>query len=316
MASTGSRAQGSFETCSSGSAPHAVARTQAPGNLYGPSVAVRMTGCWLGEPKRNGRARPRRDRQSETRIPRPMTAKAPNVLIVMADQMAPAFLPIYGHPLTRAPNMEALAQHGVVFDSAYCNSPLCSPSRASFMSGLLPSRTRGLRQCGGVRSRRSNLRPLLETSWLSYYLIGKNAFLRAGSTAWIRRAADDRHLSGRLRLDPGLGPSGASAELVSQHELGPRGRRLRADQSARLRRRNRLHGRASDLRHRALEGSPAVSARRLVHPSARPLCDPAALLGSLSRCRHRHARARHPRRTRSIRIRAGCAMFARWTPSR
>ena len=39
-----------------------------------------------------------------------MTAKAPNVLIVMADQMAPAFLPIYGHPLTRAPNMEALAQ--------------------------------------------------------------------------------------------------------------------------------------------------------------------------------------------------------------
>ena len=57
----------------------------------------------------------------------PMTAKAPNVLIVMADQMAPAFLPIYGHPLTRAPNMQALAQQGVVFDSAYCNSPLCSP---------------------------------------------------------------------------------------------------------------------------------------------------------------------------------------------
>src|SRR5271156_4196467 len=71
-----------------------------------------------------------------------MTAKAPNILIVMADQMAPAFLPIYGHALTRAPNMQALARSGVVFDSAYCNSPLCSPSRASFMSGSLPSRTR------------------------------------------------------------------------------------------------------------------------------------------------------------------------------
>jgi choline-sulfatase len=71
-----------------------------------------------------------------------MTAKAPNILIVMADQMAPAFLPIYGHPLTRAPNMQTLAESGVVFDSAYCASPLCSPSRASFMSGLLPSRTR------------------------------------------------------------------------------------------------------------------------------------------------------------------------------
>src|SRR5271156_853821 len=72
----------------------------------------------------------------------PMTAKAPNILIVMADQRAPAFLPIYGHGMTRAPNMLALARSGVVFDSAYCNSPLCSPSRASFMSGLLPSRSR------------------------------------------------------------------------------------------------------------------------------------------------------------------------------
>jgi choline-sulfatase len=59
----------------------------------------------------------------------------------MADQMAPAFLPIYGHGLTRAPNMQELAQDGVVFASAYCNSPLCAPSRASFMSGRLPSRT-------------------------------------------------------------------------------------------------------------------------------------------------------------------------------
>ena len=71
-----------------------------------------------------------------------MTAKAPNILIVMADQMAPAFLPIYGHARTRAPNMVSLARDGVVFDSAYCASPLCAPSRASFMSGLLPSRTR------------------------------------------------------------------------------------------------------------------------------------------------------------------------------
>ncbi len=71
-----------------------------------------------------------------------MTKRPPNVLIVMADQMAPTFLPIYGHPVARAPNMEALAKEGVVFENAYCASPLCSPSRASFMAGLLPSRTR------------------------------------------------------------------------------------------------------------------------------------------------------------------------------
>jgi choline-sulfatase len=71
-----------------------------------------------------------------------MTANAPNILVVVADQMAPAFLPIYGHALTRAPHMTDLAQAGVVFDSAYCASPLCSPSRACLVTGLLPSRNR------------------------------------------------------------------------------------------------------------------------------------------------------------------------------
>ena len=64
----------------------------------------------------------------------------PNILILMADQMAPSALPIYGHSLVKAPNIAQLAEQGVVFDSAYCNSPLCAPSRFSMLSGLLPSR--------------------------------------------------------------------------------------------------------------------------------------------------------------------------------
>jgi len=70
-----------------------------------------------------------------------MSIKPPNVLLVMVDQLAPAFLPIYGHKLVKAPHLEGLAANGVVFERAYCASPLCSPSRASFMAGLLPSRT-------------------------------------------------------------------------------------------------------------------------------------------------------------------------------
>ena len=66
----------------------------------------------------------------------------PDILVIMVDQLAPAFLPAYGHPIVKAPNIDALAAAGVVFDNAYCASPLCSPSRASFMTGLLPSRTR------------------------------------------------------------------------------------------------------------------------------------------------------------------------------
>src|SRR5215831_18557284 len=66
--------------------------------------------------------------------------KRPNILLVMFDQLSPQSLPAYGHPLVQAPHLQALAEGGVVFDSAYCNSPLCAPSRFSMMAGQLPSR--------------------------------------------------------------------------------------------------------------------------------------------------------------------------------
>ena len=66
--------------------------------------------------------------------------KRPNILLVMFDQMSPQSLPFYGHPLVQAPNLQRLADTGVVFDSAYCNSPLCAPARFSLMAGQLPTR--------------------------------------------------------------------------------------------------------------------------------------------------------------------------------
>jgi choline-sulfatase len=72
-----------------------------------------------------------------------MKQKQPNILFIMADQMAAPALPFYGHPLVKTPHLSALAENGVVFENAYCNSPLCAPSRFSMLSGLLPSRFGG-----------------------------------------------------------------------------------------------------------------------------------------------------------------------------
>ena len=59
----------------------------------------------------------------------------PNFLIIMSDEHAPMYSSVYGHAIVRTPNMERLAAAGATFDAAYCNSPLCTPSRMSFMTG-------------------------------------------------------------------------------------------------------------------------------------------------------------------------------------
>lgn len=65
--------------------------------------------------------------------------KQPNILIVMTDhQRGDTVLP--RHPVV-APNVKAMGREGVVFSEAFCPSPHCCPSRATFMSGLMPTRS-------------------------------------------------------------------------------------------------------------------------------------------------------------------------------
>ena len=64
----------------------------------------------------------------------------PNLLLLMADQLTAHVLRAYGGKVARTPNIDALAAQGVVFESFYCNSPLCAPSRFSLSSGQLPSK--------------------------------------------------------------------------------------------------------------------------------------------------------------------------------
>jgi choline-sulfatase len=59
----------------------------------------------------------------------------PNILILMADQLTARALSAYGNTVSKTPHIDALAASGVVFESFYCNSPLCAPSRFSFLSG-------------------------------------------------------------------------------------------------------------------------------------------------------------------------------------
>ena len=62
-------------------------------------------------------------------------AMAKNILFIMCDQLRADYLSCYGHPFLETPNIDSLAERGVRFENAYCQAPLCGPSRASFYTG-------------------------------------------------------------------------------------------------------------------------------------------------------------------------------------
>lgn len=69
-------------------------------------------------------------------------SKPKNTLIIMSDEHSRKVLGAYGNAFVHSPNLDALAARGTTFEAAYCNSPICVPSRASFHTGLYTHKTR------------------------------------------------------------------------------------------------------------------------------------------------------------------------------
>lgn len=83
-----------------------------------------------------------------------LAATPPNVIIILADDMAIGDLSYFNCGLTRTPNLDRLIDDGLWFSHAYSGSPVCSPSRAALLTGRYPHRT-------GVVSLDMNKEPLL-----------------------------------------------------------------------------------------------------------------------------------------------------------
>jgi uncharacterized sulfatase len=135
-------------------------------------------------------------------------ARASNVLLITVDDLNTR-LGAYGDARARTPNIDALAARGVRFERAYCQYPLCNPSRISLFSGLRPQRTRAFDLQGDLRD------------FLPEVVTLPEHFKRNGwTTARIgkvhhRNAPDDDPRSWDLTLPIDVRAEEASTELVN-----------------------------------------------------------------------------------------------------
>jgi uncharacterized sulfatase len=98
-------------------------------------------------------------------------SRRPNILFISADDLN-LDVGCYGHPIVQTPNLDRLAGRGVRFERAYCQFPVCNPSRTSLLSGRYPERT-------GVLDNRTNPRAHMRDAVFLPEFLRRNGYMTA-----------------------------------------------------------------------------------------------------------------------------------------
>ncbi|MDA3822195.1 MAG: sulfatase-like hydrolase/transferase [Bacteroidales bacterium] len=171
--------------------------------------------------------------------------KKPNVLILFSDQHNKNVMGYENHPDVITPNLDKLASEGLVFDRAYCPVGICTPSRSSFLTGLMP-RTLGLLTNPGhtsVMEDAVSMATIFKTNGYKTYTFGKRHVSSSIDAGWdvkkdhmFKPDDDDNYISWIERngyamefaedwaAEFGRGPRGSSAfdSIFPTADLGTR----------------------------------------------------------------------------------------------
>jgi arylsulfatase A-like enzyme len=141
-------------------------------------------------------------------LPTVAAAGRPNVLFIAVDDLNDWIGCLGGHPQTKTPNLDRLAERGVLFTRAYCAAPACNPSRTALLTGLRPSTT-------GVYHNSQPWRPVLRDAVTlpqhfkahGYRVVGTGkifhgAFNDPASWDEYRRRPSDPNPTAQVRNDP------------------------------------------------------------------------------------------------------------------
>ena len=124
-----------------------------------------------------------------------------NIVLIQCDSMDGRLPGYMGHPAMRAatPNIDRLAAEGSVFENAYCNSPLCCPSRASLWSGQQIFGCRAWNNYEGLSPEQPTFADMLQTAGYQTAVIGKTDYLCGHHTVRSRVSSWTGAANARLK---------------------------------------------------------------------------------------------------------------------
>src|SRR5207247_42344 len=151
----------------------------------------------------------------------------PNIVFILMDDLRFDELGCVGHPFVKTPNIDRLAKEGAIFRNAFATTPLCSPSRSSFLTGLYAHATGIIDNVD--RSPQSHALvtwPRLlhdagyKTAFIGKWHMGVDASPRPGFDHWVAVPGQGKYIDPELNIDgkPALA-KGSVDDLFNAHAV-------------------------------------------------------------------------------------------------